>query len=590
MPELVQTILRFGGFTLDPNRASLSGNGRQLQLRPKSFDVLLYLARNPGRVVSKDELIEAIWPNVFVTDNSLVQCISDIRLALDDEAQGILKTVARRGYLFAAPVVEDEPAPAQPRPERRPEQAEQGRTDAAPSLVPPVGPSAGDGAFRLLRRHAGVLVVGLACVVAAAGGLTWWWHGTRTLETAVSPPSVPAAALDSTPYPKRISIAVLPFSTLGPSADDYFAEGLTEDIIAALGRFSELSVISPKAVLAYKGKALRPEDIGRELKVRYIAEGSIRRSPERVRIAVRLTDAALGTLLWADQYDAEPDGIFGIQDNITRQITGALAVRLANVEQARVAVRPPSSLEAYDLVLQGRFLLSRLTRSATSNARAMFERAVELDPEYGAAYVGLGRVDLTAVALGWTPDPAGVLHRAENHARRAIGIDEFNPGAHVLLGRIYARLGEYDRAVEALTRAMALNPSDPDSYAGLGDALLWAGDVAGAIKALETAVQLDPRLSTEDLFNLGTAYFLAGRSIEAIRIFERTVARNDSTLFIHAMLAAVHADAGRKDDADRALAEVRRRNPFFDLKSFGSLLRNPAHREKIAAALQKAGF
>jgi TolB-like protein/Flp pilus assembly protein TadD len=388
-----------------------------------------------------------------------------------------------------------------------------------------------------------------------------------------------------------VTIAVLPFATTGtPASDEYFADGLTEEVIAALARFSELSVLSPKTVLAYKDKSLKPEEIGRELKVRYIAEGSVRRSPERVRIAVRLTDAARGTLLWADQYDAAPDSIFAIEDTITRQITGALAVRLTNEEQARAAAKPPASLEAYDLVLRGRDMLSRLTRSATSNARVMFERAVELDPNYGAAYVGLGRVDLNAVALGWTPDPAGTLQRAESLARKAISCDEYNPAAHVLLGRTYARLGEYERALDALKRAMAMNPSDPDTYAGLGDALLWTGDLEGSIKALETAALLDPKLSTEDLFNLGSAYFLAGKSVEAVPVFQRTVARNDSNVFVHAMLAAIYAEAGRGDESRRAAAEVRRLNPFFDVENFGSLLRNPAHREKIVAALRKAGF
>ena len=365
---------------------------------------------------------------------------------------------------------------------------------------------------------------------------------------------------------------------------------MTEDIIAALGRFAELSVLSPQAVSAYKGKTLRPDEIGRELKVRYIAEGSVRRSPERIRVAARLTDASRGTLLWADQYDAEPDSIFAIQDEITRRIAGALAVRLTNVEQTRVAAKPPGSLEAYDLVLRGRDFLSRLTRSTTSNARTMFERAVELDPNYAGAYIGLGRADLNAVTLGWTPDPAGVLRRAEAHARKAIAIDEFNSVAHVLLGRIHARLGEYDRAIDALKRAMALNPSDPEGHAGLGDALLWSGDIEGAIKALEVATQLDPKLSSSDLFNLGAGYFLVGNNAQAAQVFERIVARNDGNPFIHAMLAAIHADAGRSDDAGREAAEVRRSNPFFDVANFGSLFRNPDHRGKIIAALQKAGL
>ena len=583
MPTLAQKILKFGRFELDPNAASCRAEGRHLPLRPKSFDVLLYLARHPGRVVAKDELIEALWPGIFVTDNSLVQCISDIRAALEDEAQAVVKTVARRGYLFAAPVVEIEPAPAATEPERPAEPTRDPDRNLRGLAV---------GAAEAVRawpwqQSLAIAGVGAAVVVVAWIGVHRW-----VATPAVAPlPSGPELASDPAPKAGRVSIAVLPFATMGvPPSDDYFAAGLTEDITDALGRFSDLSVLSPKSVASYKGKTLRTEEIGRELKVRYIVEGSVRRSPERLRVAVRLTDASAGNLLWADQYDAQPDNVFAIQDNITRQITGSLAVRLTNVEQARAAAKPPSSLEAYDLVLRGRDLVSRLTRSSNSSARTMFERAAELDPSYAAAYVGLGRVDLTAVALGWTPDPAGTLQRAESFARHAISLDEGNPAAHVLLGRAYARLGEYDRALDALRRAIALNPSDPDSHAGLGDSLLWTGDVAGAIAALETAAELDPRLSTEDLFNLGTAYFLAGRSADAMRTFERTIARNDSTLFVHAMLAALYAQAGRKEESERAAAEVRRRNPFFNLTDFGSLLRNPEHRQKIVSALQQAGF
>ena len=500
-----QKMLRFGEFVIDPSTASLRGGDGPLQLRPKSFDVLAYLARHPGRVVSKDELIEAIWPNVFVTDNSLVQCISDIRLALGDSTQNILKTVARRGYLFAAPVLEVEPAAVESRPDAEGREPERDRVPetAAEASARLAG---GDARSSLFVRYGVLLAAALLCAVVAVGGATWWWSGNPAADPVVS--ASPGSTLESAFGSKRISIAMLPLATLGGAAtDDYFADGLTEDIIAALGRFSELAVLSPKAVFPFKGKVLRPEELGRELKVRYLAEGSIRRSPERIRIAVRLTDASTGSLLWADQYDAEPESIFAIQDSITRQITGALAVRLTTVEQARVMAKPPNSLEAYDQVLRGRDFLSRVTRSSTSNARAAFERAVELDPNYAAAYVGLGRVDLTAVALGWTPDPAGALRRAESLARKAIGIDEFNPAAHVLLGRAYARLGEYDRALDALKRALALNPSDPDSYAGRGDALLWTGDIDGAIKALETALLLDPRTLDRGSFQPGHRLF-----------------------------------------------------------------------------------
>jgi adenylate cyclase len=294
--------------------------------------------------------------------------------------------------------------------------------------------------------------------------------------------------------------------------------------------------------------------------------------------------------VWSDQYDTDADQLIVVRDDIVRNVTGSLAVRMTNSEQARLMARPPASLEAYDLVLRGRHLLSRLTRTATSNARTAFERAVELDPTYAPAYVGLGRADLVAVHLGWTPDPAGTLRRAEARARKAVAIDEFNPAAQVLLGRIHARLGEYDRAVETLRHALKLNPSDPETYAGLGDALLWSGEIDEARQMLEIATRLDPRLPSQELFNLGAAYFLLAQYARAAQVFERAVAREDGNPFIHAMLAAIYAKAGRREEAMREVAEVRRQNPLFDLDTFGTLFRNPAHRDKIVAALQLAGM
>jgi TolB-like protein/DNA-binding winged helix-turn-helix (wHTH) protein/Flp pilus assembly protein TadD len=538
-----EDVLLFGPFSLDPGRASLSGPAGPLPLRPKSFDVLLYLLRNRDRVISKDELMDAVWPNIFVTENSLVQCISDIRAALGAEGGAFLKTVARRGYMFSAPALEAPPGP--------------------PVLAP---------ARRLPRA---LLAGGMVAAILIALLAGWWWK-------SAAPDRASRAA-------KPLSVAVLPLITVGSPDDGYLADGLGEDITAALARFRELTVLSPRTVAAYKGRSPTKDEIARDLRVRYLAEGSVRRANGRLRISIRLADAE-GTLLWAEQYEADADEVIAIQDDITRHITGALAVRVTASEQARVAAKPPASLEAYDLVLRGRDLLTRLTRTATSDARAAFERALELDPNYAPAYVGLGRADLLAVLVGWTPDPAGTLRRAEARAQKAVSIDEFSPAARIVLGAVYTRLGEYDHAVETLRQALTLNPSDPEIYAGLGDALLYNGEVEEARTALETAASLDPKLSSHDLFNLGAAYFLLGDQARAAQVYERTVARGDGNAFMHAMLAAIYADAGRKEEARREIAEVRHLNPMFDIESFGTLFRNPAHRDKVIAALQLAGF
>jgi TolB-like protein/DNA-binding winged helix-turn-helix (wHTH) protein/Flp pilus assembly protein TadD len=549
--------LRFGAFALDPGRASLSGPSGDLPLRPKAYDVLLYLIDHRGRVVSKDELMGAVWPNVFVTENSLVQCVSDIRAALGEEGPSMLKTVARRGYMFAAPVTVTGIATAE-----APAPAAAAAVAAAPARRP---------ARELL--FAGLMVL----VLGGLGGTWWWWSAEGEPQSLAST--------------GRLSIAVLPLATLDSGGDEYLADGLTEDIIGALARFPDLAVLAPRTVAAYKGRAPSREEIARDLKVRYFAEGSVRRqSGGQLRLSMRLADAQSGTLVWSDQYDTDANQLIVVRDDIVRNVTGSLAVRMTNSEQARLMARPPASLEAYDLVLRGRYLLSRLTRTATSNARIAFERAVELDPNYAPAYVGLGRADLVAVHLGWTPDPAGTLRRAEARARKAVAIDEFNPAALALLGRIHARLGEYDRAVETLRHALKLNPSDPETYAGLGDALLWSGEVDEARQMLEIATRLDPRLPSQELFHLGAAYFLLAQYDRAAQVFERAVAREDGNPFMHAMLAAIYAKSGRREAAMREVAEVRRQNPLFDLDTFGTLFRNPAHREKIVAALQQAGM
>ncbi len=544
--------------------AGCDGTTAPIPLRPKSFDVLAYFARNRGRLVTKDELLDHVWGNIVVTENSLTQCISDVRQALEDHDQTIIETVAKRGYIFTPAVTECEDAPV-------------AATGIAP--VDPVLPSGTAVPILAVRRRTAAVGAVIAIALMIGGGL-WWGLSPRP---SPQPPAATSTA-------DRQSVAVLPFGVSGETADDYFSVGISEDIAAALGRFPDLAVASPKVVARFGSVTGRNDNLQRELKVRYLVEGSVRRTPERIRISVRLTDLPRGTLLWSESYDSSAATIFAIEDDIILRIAGALAVKLTNLQQAQLARKSTGNLEAYDLVLRGRDLLTRLNRTAHSQARTLFERAITLDPQYAGAYVGLGRIDLSAAALGWTADPEAALQRAEELARKAISLDEFNPAAHVLLGRAYARMGEYERAVEALKRAVALNPSEPDSYAGLGDALLWNGDVDGAVKSLETATAIDPRLSAEDLLSLGAAYFLAGRIADATVILERIITRKEGNPFIYAMLAASYIESGREQDSRLAVAEVRKLNPFFDVARFGSLFKKPEHRDKLAAALKKTGL
>jgi TolB-like protein/class 3 adenylate cyclase/Flp pilus assembly protein TadD len=430
-------------------------------------------------------------------------------------------------------------------------------------------------------RNRAILAAAVAGVLALGGAGAWW-----TMRQSTPLASAPQAATDVRP-----SIAVLPLVSLAEAGkEDYFADGLTEDIISALGRFSEFVVRSRNAVFAYKGKTPKPEEVGRELDVRYIVEGSIRRSPERIRIAIRLTAAARATQLWSENYDVAPKDIFSVQDDITRRIAGTLASRLTGLELAKAATKPPNSLEAYDLVLRGRDLYGRVNRTANSQARALFQRAIELDPGYAPAYIGLGRVELNGVMSGWTADPEAALQRAESLGQKAIGIDPAIAGAHSLLGSIYIRYADYDRALDEMRRAVKLNNSDPDAYAGLATASLWSGDVDQSVKDFETASRLGLTFTVNDSFILGVAYLLADRSADAIRTLERSLERNKTDPFTNAILAAAYAAAGRQDDAARQAQTVKTIDPRFDSADFGSLLRKPELRSKLTAAMTKAGL
>jgi adenylate cyclase len=436
------------------------------------------------------------------------------------------------------------------------------------------------------RIAAGLAALVVAMVVAGVGA--WWLaRGPSSVPHAAEPGAPASAPMAGT----RASIAVLPFAALGAdSGGDYFADGLTEDIIAALGRFRDLSVIARTAVFAYKGKTPSPAEVGRDLKVGYVVDGSIRRSAEHLRVSVSLTDTARSAVLWSEKYDVEPKDIFAVQDQITRRISGALAARVTSLELARSAAKPPANLEAYDLVLQGRALVAHFTRADNVKARGLFERAIELDPQYAPAFVGLGRVDMHAVTEGWTANPSDALERAEGLARKAIALDDLDPGAHALVAAVALQFGEYDRALDEVKRAIDLNGSDADSYNILLDVLLFRGDLKGAISAGETLSQFEPDIPNRAAFLLAVAYVLTDRGADAVRVLEHALDRSPGDLYTNVMLAGAYAEAGRQQDAARQAADLRRRFPNFSPEEFGSLLRDPTQREKLAAALKKAGL
>jgi adenylate cyclase len=434
-------------------------------------------------------------------------------------------------------------------------------------------------------RLAGILV-GLCIAVAAL-----WWLMPRITDAVA--PGHPVSGAQRAPMPAKVSLAVLPFANQSDDADqDYFSDGLTEDITAALGRFADFSVIAPHSVARYKTTAEAPQAIGRALGVRYLVDGSVRKASGRMRITARLTDASTGVQLWSEKYDSDLKDVLTVQDDITRRIAGRLAVRLDQIEEARALAKPTESLAAYDYVLQGRAQLARVTRAANREARRLFERAIELDPRYAPAYAMLGYTYYEEARSGWTEFPDDAIRKAEQLARKALDVDPALPQGHRLLASSHLRRQEYDLALQELDRALQINPSDAQSLASRGAILMWAGRSDEGAKVLEAALLLDP---TQELitFNLGSAYYLQGRYDDAIRILERSLAYDRVPLmkaYSQAVLAAACAQLGRAEDAARAHGTALALYPFFDVASFVEQFKSEGDRDRLMEGLRNAGF
>jgi adenylate cyclase len=427
-----------------------------------------------------------------------------------------------------------------------------------------------------------------AVLFVAAGALA-----IRDFLLPHSPPSVKKASevIGGLALPDKPSIAILPFANLSnDSQQEYFSDGITNDIITDLSKFRELFVIASNTVFTYKGKPINVKDVGRGLGVKYVLEGSVQRASDKVRVNAQLIDATTGHHLWAERYDRALQDLFAVQDEIVQSIVTTLGVKIDKAERARAIRKDTESLEAYDYVLRGSEYLSRYTRSANLKARQMFEKAIALDPEYANAYVALGWSYYTDADYGWTEFPDRALQQAYDYAQKSLSLDEYNSSAHRLFGQVYIRLTQYDLAISELQQAIELNPNDARSYSSLGFVMLYEGRTDEAIQSLETALRFDRNISPGTSMELGIAYYLKGRYDDAVNVLHQGLSRKPDFMGIHIALAATYAQMGRSVDARSAAQEALRLYPFFELDSYGTAFRNREDREKIVDGLRKAGL
>jgi TolB-like protein/Tfp pilus assembly protein PilF len=477
----------FQGFTIDLKRGCLRDADDEIELRPKSFEVLRYLVENAGRLVSKDELVRAVWPEVVVTDNSLTRCVSDVRQALRDSDQRTIKTVPRRGYLFAA-------------------------------------------AVSLQANDAGS-----------------------------PPPSAEAISV-----PPRLSIVVLPLVNMrGDPQQDYIADVITEELTSSVSRIYGSFVIARSTAFTYKGKAVDVKQVGKDLGVRYVLEGSEQHTDTRVRVNVQLIDAKTGAHLWADQFDLDRHDLLRTQEEVVTRLARALEMELVTLEATRIASEHANNPDAEDFALRCDAEVNRwicaggYSAGEPEVARRLGERALELDPNNVRALIIMADLLALGVLASHSSDDEADLRRADELVSRALAADPNHYWAHYSKAAVLLAQKQTEAALVEADRSLSLNPSFTPSYSILCAANRFLGRPEKAIECADAALRLSPRDPIASTYYLqkGLAYFALRKNDEAIDWLNRAHAAAPGLLELQALLAAVLALDGRLAEARKALEQ-----------------------------------
>ncbi len=557
--------LYFGQFTLEPRRAMLARAGVPVALRPKSFALLCFFAAHPGRVLAKEELLAAVWPGVVVTDDSLSQCVNELRAALADRDQHLIKTVPRRGYRFDTHV--------------------SGTPLAAAAL--PVPPAPPETALRTQRNQRFIGIgAALASVLLGATLIALRPSGPERA-TAAAPP---------------LSIAVLPLVNRGDDPDQaWFADGLTEDLTTDLTRIPDSFVIARSSADTYKGKAVDVRQIGRELGVRYVLEGSVQRMGNQVRLNLRLIDAEQGQELWSDRLDGSRSELAALQSQVTGIVANALHKRMIDAESQRSQRLRPVNPDAQDLAWQAFSAFERRTPDKTAAARELAQRAVALDPTSTLGWSVLGLSYSADVMARWVNLRGATrdewVRRAAEADAKAYAIDPNNLYAVQLRAEVLGIQGKPEESLVLRQRAVAINRNAGPAWGGLSYAYATLGMPEESIAAGLEAIRLSPRDGRLHgfLVVIAAAHLYAGRDAEALAWAQRAINARPEYSIPHAWAAAAAANLGDLATARAEIAEFRRLQPDYSLASFKAerysdkpeFLRQ---RERFYQGLHKAGL
>jgi len=433
------------------------------------------------------------------------------------------------------------------------------------------------------QRAAFAAVIILILIV---GGVLIW-------RTASPPVEVASEKTMAFPLPEKPSLAVLPFDNLsGDESQDYFSDGITETIITTLSNVSNLFVIARNSTFTYKGKPVKVQQVAEELGVRYVLEGSVQRSEDRVRVTAQLIDAITGHHLWAENYDRELGDIFALQDDITEQVTMALQVKLTEGEQARIRRRHIENKEAYEYFLHGLEVYRPFTKEANAQARKIFEKTVALDPNSTLGWCFIGWTHYRDGRFGWTDTPAKSLAYAEELAHKILAMDDSMAEAYSMLSLVYMARKQHDKAVAYGEKVLSLAPNFASMIANTAVIFFYSGRPVEAIELVKKAMRLSPYYPSWYLPILGLSYRLTGQYEEAISALEGWRDRKAKGMLPHIVLAFTYVEAGREEDAQASVAEALKQNPKASIKGYAATIpyKDPAEVERIKDSLRKAGL
>jgi len=486
----------FEDFVLDADRRELRRAGELVAVEPQVFDLIDHLVRHRDRVVTRDDLLDAIWNGRVVSESTLSSRINAARRALNDtgEEQRLIRTVARKGLRFV------------------------GEVETAERREAPV--SDGAGALR------------------------------------------PALQL-----PDRPAIAVLPFTNLsGEPGQEYFSDGISEDIITALSKLRWFFVIARNSSFIYKGKAVHMKQIAEELGVRYVVEGSVRRRGDRIRITAQLNDVATGSHVWAERYDREMADVFAVQDEITESIVAAIEPKLYAAESFRAQRKPPDSMDAWDLVMRALSHYWRVTRQDHVVAQALLEKAITIDPQYEQALGLLATSYMFTAHMGWM-DMGAAMPLAERAALDAIRADSEDPWAHNALGHVHLFARRFEDSLAEFEIALQLNPNFALAQGYYGLSLSYSGRWREADEAARRALRLSPRDPYSPVYSGIAAYaqYLGGNYDEAIRLSRESLRQRGDFVGAHRVLTAAAGMMGDREAAAASLQETLRAQPNISI-------------------------